>query len=352
MWDKANLKTGVVRRVSGGVILLLVLLMLVMAFSILVGTERIPPGTAARIIGAHVTGRAVPSDSQFSDTYDTIIWDIRVPRVLLAAIVGMLLASAGAALQGLLLNPLADPYTVGVSSGAALGAAIAVVLGLSGWLYGFGVPAVAFVFACGAMLAVYSLSRFGGRVSIHSFLLAGIVVGAFLWALLTFVMTLARQDLATIIRWLLGSFDAPYPWAYVVMTLPFAAFGLAVIYALARDLNVFSLGEETARHLGIETEGLKAVVIVATSLITAAAVSASGIIGFVGLIVPHMARRIFGADHRVLLPTAAIAGAILTVLADTAARSLGELPVGVITAMLGAPFFLYLLRRSQSLASR
>lgn len=326
------------RAVAGAGLLLLVFVVAA-ALSIGVGAEPVPVRDIAKTIASHFTGASVPS------TYDTIIWDIRLPRVLLAAIVGILLAVAGAALQGLLLNPLADPYTVGVSSGAAFGAALAFVLGLSRFFHGFGVPALAFLFAVAAMLVVYSLARFAGRVSIHSFLLAGIVVGSFLWAALTFIMTIARQDLATIIHWLLGGFDAPEPWAYVVMTLPFAVLGLAALYALARDLNVFSLGEETARHLGIETEGLKIAVIATTSLITAAAVSVSGIIGFVGLIVPHIARRMFGSDHRVLLPTAALLGAILMVLADTLARLLGEVPVGVITALLGAPLFLYLLRR-------
>lgn len=333
-------------RTLAGTAVLLAILILVIIVSVGIGTEYVPMGAQFKIIGSHLFGinkDSIQRDADLS-VHDVIIWDIRLPRVILAVLVGILLASAGAALQGLLLNPLADPYTVGVSAGAALGASIAFVLGLAGLLHGFGVPLAAFLFACAAMLIVYSLAKFGGRVSIHSFLLAGIVVGSFLWAAMTFVLTIARQDLATIIHWLLGSF-ADAPWSYIFMTLPFAVIGLAALYAMARDLNVYSLGEETARHLGIETENLKIIIIATTSLITAAAVSVSGIIGFAGLMVPHIARRIFGSDHRVLLPTAALMGAILMVLADTAARLLGELPVGVITAMIGAPFFLYLLRR-------
>lgn len=308
------------------------------------GPVRIGFGAIAGSLAHHLAGQvnSIPAET------DMIIWDIRVPRVLLAVIVGMLLASAGAALQALLLNPLADPYTVGVSSGAALGASAAILLGLQGVLAGFGVPVAAFAVAILTMIIVYALARSGGRVSPHSFLLAGIVVGSFFWALITFVMTLARQDLATIIMWLLGSFAAPAPWAYVVMSLPFAVVGLVVLYAFARDLNVYSLGEETAAHLGVDTELLKMLLIAVASLITAAAVSVSGIIGFVGLMVPHMSRRIFGPDHRLLIPTSALTGAILLVLADVLARSVvspAELPVGVITAMLGAPFFCYLLRR-------
>lgn len=334
--------TRISRRLRLGTIGLLLLLLVISTIAVGVGPVHVPVSDTIRTVAAHLTGGGNASDVQ-----DTIIWELRFPRVLLAIIVGMLLAVAGVALQGLLLNPLADPYTVGVSSGAALGASIAVVLGLTGWVYGFGVPVVAFVFAIAAMLVVYSLSKFAGRVSMHSFLLAGIVVGSFLWAVLTFVMTLAGQDLSTIIRWLLGSLDTAAPWTYVVMTLPFALIGIGVIYGMARDLNVFSLGEETARHLGIETENLKLIIIATTSLITAAAVSVSGIIGFVGLMVPHIARRVFGSDHRILIPTAALSGAILMVLADTAARMLHEVPIGVITAMLGAPFFLYMLRRSR-----
>lgn len=347
MGDKPVVKSRIVRRGLAGITLLTVLLAITVLVSVGIGAEHTPFAVVAKIIGSHIFGNHLSSNGAGGSdlaVQDTIIWQMRLPRVLLAAIVGILLAVAGAALQGLLLNPLADPYTVGVSSGAAFGAAIAFLLGLSGWLAGFGVPIVAFIFALAAMLVVYSLSRFGGRVSIHSFLLAGVVVGSFLWAALTFVLTLAGQDLSVIIHWLLGSF-ADKPWSYIVMILPFAVIGLAVLVAIARDLNVYTLGEETARHLGVDIEKLKLIIILTTSLITAAAVSVSGIIGFAGLIVPHIARRMFGSDHRVLLPTSALSGAILMVIADTAARALGEVPVGVITAMLGAPFFLYLLRR-------
>lgn len=340
--DKSSkAKNGVVYRTIFAVVVLIALLIVVSVVAVGIGAERVPAAASLKVIGSHIFGWKVPPSMS---TFDTIIWDIRLPRVILAAIVGMLLSVSGVALQGLLRNPLADPYTVGVSSGAALGASIAVVLGIGALFHGFGVPVLAFAFACAAMLVVYSLARFSGRVSINSFLLAGIVVGSFLWAVLTFVMTLAGRDLATIIHWLLGSLDAPDPWTYVLMILPFAAIGMIAIYAMARDLNVISLGEETARNLGIETERLKLMVIAITSLVTSAAVSVSGIIGFVGLIVPHIMRRVVGADHRSLIPSAALTGAILMVVADLLARILGELPVGVITAMIGAPFFLYLLR--------
>jgi len=334
-----------VKRVAGALMLLAVLV-LVSAASITVGSEHIPLQSQIKVLSAHLFGSDIPQELSVQDT---IIWQMRLPRTILAVLVGVLLAAAGAALQGLLRNPLADPYTVGVSSGAALGASVAFTLGLSYWVWGFGIPAAAFMCACAAMFIVYSLARFAGRVSVHSFLLAGIVVGSFLWAALTFVLSIAGKDAGTIIRWLLGSFAVDNPWSYALMVLPFAVLGLAVLYAMSRDLNVYALGEDTARHLGIETESLKIVIIVTTSLITAAAVSVSGIIGFVGLMVPHIARKMFGPDHRVLLPMSALTGAALMVTADTAARMLGELPVGVITALLGAPFFLFLLRSRKSM---
>lgn len=343
------------RRLIAGCIILLVLLALVLALDISYGESKVPLAVVARVVVSHlpfVGERVVPKALESSEN---IVWQIRAPRAILALMVGAMLAMAGVALQGLLLNPLADPYTVGVSSGAALGAGVATLVGLSSVFGGFGVPVVAFIFAMAAMFAVYALARSAGKVSIHSFLLAGIVVGSFLWALLSFVLALAAGDPAEaqgrIIAWLLGSFDAPDAWGYVRIAAPFAAFGLFALFAFARDLNVFSMGEETARHLGIETENLKIVIIAIASLITSAAVAVSGIIGFVGLVVPHICRKLFGPDHRILIPTAALAGAILTVLADLASRAIlppSGLPVGIVTAMLGAPFFLYLLRSSKA----
>ncbi len=347
-------RKNIIIRILTGCALLLLILVLALALDVSYGETKIPLSSIARVITSHLPfGNSL--DRVVSETDRTIVWQIRMPRALLAMLVGFTLATAGVVLQGLLLNPLADPYTVGVSSGAALGAGIAVLLGLDKVFGGFGVPFMAFVFAVAAMSAVYALARSAGRVSLHSFLLAGIVVGSFLWALLSFVLAIAAGDPAEaqgrIIAWLLGNFNAPDPWGYVRLLAPFAVFGLIVLFAFARDLNVFSMGEETARHLGLETENLKLIIIGISSLITAAAVAVSGIIGFVGLVVPHICRKLFGPDHRVLIPTAALAGAILTVLADLASRAVlppSGLPVGIVTALLGAPFFLYLLKTSRT----
>lgn len=345
---------NIIKRLLMGCAILSVILILAVGFDVSYGETNIPLGKTAAVICSNVPilHKAISSDASAMDA--VIIWQIRVPRAVLALLVGAMLAMAGAALQGLLLNPLADPYTVGVSSGAALGAGVATLAGLSGFMGGYGVSVVAFIFAMGAMMIVYAVARSAGRVSVHSFLLAGIVVGSFLWALLSFVLALAAGDPAEaqgeIIHWLLGSFNAVDPWGFVRLAAPFAILGLVLFVAFARDLNLFSMGEESARHLGIETENLKIIILAVASLVTAAAVSVSGIIGFVGLVVPHICRKVFGADHRVLIPTAALSGASLTVLADLASRAIlppSGLPVGIVTAMLGAPFFLYLLRTSK-----
>ncbi|MCE5197887.1 MAG: iron chelate uptake ABC transporter family permease subunit [Armatimonadota bacterium] len=351
MITKSNKPNNIARRLLAGCLLFFILLFMAFSFDVSYGEKKMPLGSVIRVVCSHVPVLGYGLAQDVPELDRAVVWGIRVPRAVLALLVGALLAMAGAALQGLLLNPLADPYTVGVSSGAALGAGVATMLGLAGVAGGYGVPLVAFIFSMGAMFIVYSLARSAGRVSIHSFLLAGIVVGSFLWAMLSFVLALTAGDPAQaqgkIMAWLLGSFDAADPWGYVRIAAPFAIFGLVALYAFARDLNVFAMGEETARHLGIETENLKIIIIAVASLITSAAVAVSGIIGFVGLVVPHICRKLFGPDHRVLIPTAALAGATLTVLADLASRAVmppSGLPVGIVTAMLGAPFFLYLLK--------
>jgi len=349
-----NHPSHLLTRLTAGCLILLVVLVCAVTLDVLYAETRetsIPIGRVWAVVASHLSfvSEAAPSGQD-----DIIVWRIRVPRALLAVMVGAMLAMAGAALQGLLMNPLADPYTVGVSSGAALGAGVATLAGFADVAWGYGVPLVAFAFAMGAMFVVYALARSAGRVSVHSFLLAGIVVGSFLWAMLSFVLALAAGNPAEaqgkIIHWLLGSFDASDAWGFVRVAAPFAAFGLIALCAFARDLNLLSMGEETARHLGIETENLKIIIIAVTSLVTAAAVAVSGIIGFVGLVVPHICRKLFGPDHRVLIPTAALGGASLAVFADLVSRAIlppSGLPVGIVTAILGAPFFLYLLRSSK-----
>lgn len=282
----------------------------------------------------------------------SIIRDLRLPRVLLGMLVGASLALAGASFQGILRNPLADPYIVGTSAGAALGAALGIVLHLPSplpWLSP--VPALAFLGALGAMVLVYRLARIGNTVPVETFLLAGVVVGSFAGAMVSFLLTLAREDLPRIVFWLMGSL-AQADGDRVALVAPYLLVGGVGLFLLSPALNLASLGDEAAWSLGVEVERLKLQVVLAGSLVTAAAVSTSGLIGFLGLAVPHLARMIVGPDHRVLLPASALGGAAFLVLADTAARTVAaptELPVGVLTALVGAPFFFWLLHRRRSL---
>lgn len=293
--------------------------------------------------------RILQEGADSSDSASVIVWQLRLPRMMMAAMVGMLLSVAGVILQGLLRNDLADPYTIGVSSGAAMGASAAVLAGWEARWHGFGVPLAAFVCAIAATVLVLGVARREGVLRVSVFLLAGIVVGSFMWSVVTLMLTLAGADVGRVLFWLMGSF-ADAEWTRVRLLVPFVALGMVGLRAMAYGLNAFALGEESAAHLGFEVEKLKRWAIVLAALCTAAAVSVSGIIGFVGLVVPHIARRLFGADHRQLFWTAASLGAILMVWADTLARSVArpaEIPVGVITALLGAPFFVALLRRER-----
>ena len=275
----------------------------------------------------------------------TIVLQIRLPRIILGVMVGAALGVAGTTMQGLFKNPMADPYIVGISSGAALGAISTIIFGLS--IFGmYTIPLMAFIGAAAAIFLVYNIASARGKLPVSTLLLAGIAVTLFLSAIISLMMYTAGEDLHGIVFWLMGGLWGRN-WNHVMMAFPFIFLGTTIIYVFARDLNVMLLGEEPAQHLGIEVETLKKIMILSTSLITAAAVSVSGIIGFVGLIIPHVMRILVGPDHRILLPSSALVGGIFLVWADTLARTIIapiELPVGIITALSGAPFFIYLLR--------
>lgn len=341
------------RSIAGKQIKAMAIMLILLAIAIVlatgVGAVNISPAHAGKIILNHIPGLGAIFHYTMPGTDNDIVWQFRFPRVLLAALVGICLAMAGTSLQGLLLNPLADPYMIGVSSGASVGAGIAVLLRYQGLFMGFGVPLFAFLAALLSVGIVYALARRAGQVSVLSFILAGVVVGAFMWAALTFILTIGRQNLEEIIFWTMGSLGGLDSWRRVFTLAPFAICGFIVLYSFSRDLNIFALGEESARYLGLDVESLKRIIIVLVTLITAAAVSVSGTIGFVGLMVPHMTRRLVGPDHRILIPCSALLGAIFMIAADAIARTAmrpSEIPIGVITALLGAPFFLYLLRKS------
>lgn len=291
--------------------------------------------------------------SGISSNYGLIIIDIRLPRILLAIVVGASLSVAGASFQALLRNPLADPYVLGVSSGAALGAILALIaephLALPGATAALLTPFGAFLGAGATITAVYFLGRREGQIDSGTLLLAGIISASFLSAIIMFLMTtLTGRDLRGMAFWLMGdlstSLQESLRW---VLGVGFVV-ASGAIYTTAADLNLLLAGEKEAMHLGVDVPRVRLVVYIAASILTGLAVSVSGAIGYVGLLVPHVMRLIFGSDHRVLLPTAAFGGAIAVVIADTLARTIvapAELPVGAMTAMAGAPLFIYLLRR-------
>ena len=284
---------------------------------------------------------------------ETIIFQIRLPRVLGGALIGAALATAGVLFQGLLRNPMADPYIIGTSAGAALGATIAMILPLNLAFLGFGlVPVAAFVGALTTVILVYNLARVGGKTPIISMLLAGFVVSALLAAIIAFVMSISDRlglNLRSVYSFLMGHISVTN-WGQLAVIAPLVIGGIIGARFFAFHLNAFSLGEEGAAYLGIEVERDKMLILALGSLLTAAAVSISGLVGFVGLVMPHAVRLSLGPDHRLLLPASALAGAVFVVTADLLARTLLsplEIPVGVITALIGAPFFLYLLRHSR-----
>ena len=285
---------------------------------------------------------AYPFSFEVPDTMETIVRDLRLPRIVLAAVVGFALAAAGTVMQGFFRNPLADPSIIGVSSGAAVGAVATIV-----FLGALPLQVMAFAGAIGAAFLVYVIATRNGTTPVATLLLAGVAIQTFLGAVISYMMVHAGQSLREVVFWLMGSLHNS-TWAEVEATLPVAVLAFAVLALYARDLNVLLLGEADAHSLGIEVERTKRILLALASVITAAAVAVAGVIGFVGLIVPHVLRLLVGPDHRILLPTSALAGASFLVAADTVARAgVAEVPVGIITAAVGAPFFLYLLRRRE-----
>ena len=289
--------------------------------------------------------------SGISSDYGMIVIDIRLPRILLAIFVGASLAVAGTSFQALLRNPLADPYILGVSSGAGVGAIIAIILQpyLPASVGLLATPLGAFLGAAVTITAVYLLGIRAGQIDSSTLLLGGVITGSFLFALIQFLMSsVTGRDMRSAIFWLMGDLSTPIQtglrWILVVGF--FAAAG--AIYTTAGDLNLLLSGEKEAMHLGVDVNRVRLVVYIAASLLTGFAVSVSGAIGYIGIFVPHAMRWIYGSDHRVLLPTAAFGGAIALVIADTLARTIvapTDLPVGAVTAVAGAPLFIYLLRR-------
>lgn len=324
---------------------LMLLLGIVMVLALTVGSAQISLTSVSTTLFSWLP--FIDAAPTWSPAIETIIMDIRLPRVLLAGIVGAALAVAGATYQGLFRNPLADPYLIGVAQGAALGAVVGFLLP---WPAGSGIiPVFAFLGALVAAAVVYSVAKVGKTLPVTTLILAGVAIGAFMASITSYLMITSGEQLHGILSWLMGRFSLSN-WEQVTMVMPYIIIGVVVIWLYARPLNVMQLDEEQAQQLGINVERVKLILLAVATLITAAAVCFVGTIGFVGIIVPHAVRLVWGPDHRFLLPLTTLAGASLLIIADTAARTIlapTEIPVGVITAFLGAPFFLYLLRHKK-----
>lgn len=316
--------------------------------SVAVGSVFIPPAALWDLIRAALTG-SQPALPQ-ADTYTTILLSLRLPRTLLIAFTGAALATSGGAYQGLFRNPLADPYLIGVASGAGLGAVLAMTIqsprGTTGLL---AVPLAAFAGALLTVWVVYQMARVGRTVPTTNLILAGVAASSFCTALSSFLMLNATGELRRALVWQLGG-STLSGWQPVLAVLPYLAAGVGVLLASGHALNVLQFGDEQARQLGLPVERVRRIVVVAATLTTAAAVAFAGVIGFVGLIVPHLVRLAWGSDYRRLLPLSTLGGAAFLLVCDVLARSLmapQELPVGLITSLAGAPFFLWVLRRAK-----
>lgn len=276
-----------------------------------------------------------------------IFWNLRMPRIVLSVLVGASLSVCGAAYQSVFRNPLTDPYVLGISSGASLGAAIAILLGLEAYLLGVG--ACALVSGLLTILVIYRIASIGNRMHTTTLLLTGVCITFLMSALISFLMVLRQDKMDSIIFWTMGSF-ASASWTDVAIVAPVVAVGIGVVLYHCRDLNLLLAGSETAKSLGVEVERVKKVLLLATTLMVAFCVSTCGVIGFVGLVVPHCIRLVSGPDNRRIVPYTIVVGALFLLLCDTMARTLlmpAELPVGSLTALVGAPLFIYLLYKNK-----
>ncbi|MGH7228715.1 MAG: FecCD family ABC transporter permease [Nitrospiraceae bacterium] len=319
--------------------------LLVMIASLRFGAEEIGFADSARILFQALRYGETGIDSLGSS--GVILLQVRLPRVLLGFMVGSCLAAVGVGLQALLRNPLADPYVLGISSGAALGAAVAMLVGFGKTVLALSaISLCAFLGGLSSLIVVYRIALSYGHLPVHTLLLAGVILNAIFSASIMFITSTMNPNRSFgMMSWLMGTLTAPdYP-ALVVLTVYLFVGGL-ILFMQTRALNILTLGEESARTLGVEVERVKKTVFFTSALLTGAVVSVSGLIGFVGMVIPHAVRMVIGPDHRLLLPASALVGGMFLLAADTAARTLlapAEIPVGVITALAGGPFFIYLL---------
>ncbi|ARI78562.1 FecCD family ABC transporter permease [Halobacillus mangrovi] len=313
-----------------------------------IGSVAISFDVIARIIGEQLLPFLHMTEG-IDEMQKAIILNIRLPRVILAALVGGALAIAGAAFQGLLKNPLADPYTLGVSSGASVGAVAVLFLGITlPFAGGFTLPVVSIIAAITTIFLVVGFTRLVDRsMSMMTIILTGIIFSSFLGSLISLMIALTGEELRQIVNWLLGSVGMR-GWDYVYLMLPFFIMGILLLLVSGQELNAMTFGEERAKQLGVHVERQKYIVLIAASILTGASVAVSGTIGFVGLVIPHICRKLFGSDHRHLIPLCVVNGSAFLILADLFARTIvspSELPIGVVTALIGAPMFALILVR-------
>lgn len=310
------------------------------------GSVAIEPLKIVKILLHKIPGIGPLISVDWTLAEESIIWQIRMPRIILALLVGGELSAAGVIYQGIFRNPMADPYVIGASSGASLGATLAILMFSGVKILGVGsVPLFAFVGAAATIVLVYAIANAGGRADSSTLLLSGIAVSSFLTALVSFFMYFSGNKLQNIYFWLMGSL-ASQGWSGVILNFPYGVVGLVIGSFNLRALNILQLGENTAFFTGVDTELTKRICLLSASLLTASAVSVSGVIGFVGLIIPHITRIIAGPDHHRLFPISALIGGFYLMMADTLSRTIiqpTELPVGILTSLLGGPFFMYLL---------
>ena len=358
MMTTTEAESNFFRRASRWKFIIVVLffsLLLTIIISLNVGYAQISFTDILSILGEQLPILDNIIDSSIISQQNTsIILLIRLPRIIAGALVGAALAASGVIYQGVFKNPMADSYLLGVSAGAAVGASISIVFATETVFFGFRfVQVAAFSGALIAMFLVYNISRVGSRVPITTLLLSGIAVNFFLYAIVALVEVIAGDELTSIVFWLIGGFSNVL-WFDIFSIMPFILIGITLSYFYSRDLNLLALGEENAQHLGVNVERVKKILLILASLVTAAAVSLCGLIGFVGLMVPHITRLVIGPDHRILLPASAIVGAIFLIICDSVARVIAtpfastlELPVGIITMLIGAPFFILLFKKKK-----
>ena len=325
---------------------LLIIYMILAVVATSLGAATIKPNTVFTAILGKIPFLGQYINGNGSETDSIIIFMVRMPRIIMASLVGIGLSVVGASFQSLFKNPMADPHVLGISSGAALGAAFAIVLNIQSATASLSIVTIsAFIGAVGTTIFVYNIAQVRGRVTTTNLLLAGCAVSFLMSSMISIIMVFNQEEVNKIVFWMMGSFNAS-SWKNISIVAPIVLVGTIIIYFFYRDFNLMLTGEDNAKSLGTDTEKVKKIIILISSMIIAVSVAFSGIIGFVGFLVPHIIRIIFGPNNKILIPFSAIGGAIFLLFSDTIARTVaapGELPVGAVTALIGAPYFIYLL---------